>query len=82
MAKNTGYIHLTREDLAAKACVSPALISFYFKSMTHLRHEIMTEAITLGIPEIVAQGLALGDQQARDAPALLKAKAATLLANF
>ena len=50
--------------------------------MTQLRRDIMRYAVREGLAEIVAQGLANGDDHAKKAPAELKATAATLLANF
>ena len=77
-----GYTKVTRDAVADAAGVSMGLVSRYFGTMKNLRRDIIRYAIRNDIAEIIAQGLANGDDHARKAPANLKAKAATLLANF
>lgn len=81
-AKDVGYTKVTRDAVADAAGVSMGLVSRYFGTMKNLRRDIIRYAIRNDIAEIIAQGLANGDDHARKAPANLKAKAATLLANF
>jgi len=82
MAKEDSYLRVTRDSVAIRAGVSVGLVSRYFGTMTQLRRDIMRYAVREGLAEIVAQGLANGDDHAKKAPAELKATAATLLANF
>lgn len=81
-AKEVGYNKVTRDAVAVAAGVSMGLVTRYFGTMKNLRRDIIRYAIRNDIAEIIAQGLANGDDHARKAPAELKAKAATLLANF
>lgn len=82
MAIEDGYHRITRDGVAEKAGVSFSLVTKYFGTMNQLRKDVMRTAIKQSIPEIVAQGLANGDDRAKKAPAELKAQAATLIANF
>ena len=82
MAKTEGYNKITRDKIAEGAGVSMGLVTRYFGTMNQLKTAIMRRAIKQGIAEIIAQGLANGDDHAKKAPAELKAEAATLLANF
>lgn len=82
MAKEQGYHKITRDAVAECAGVSMGLVTRYFGTMKQLKTAVMRTAVKQGIPEIVAQGLANGDDHAKKAPAELKAEAATLLANF
>lgn len=81
-AKERGYNKVTRDGIAEGAGVSMGLVTRYFGTMKNLRRDIIRYAISNDVAEIIAQGLANGDDHARKAPAELKAKAATLLANF
>lgn len=81
-AKEHGYLSVTRNMLAEKAKVSPGLVTHYFASMVQLKRAIMRAAVEHKIPEIVAQGLSIGDKNAKKAPAELKALAATVLVNM
>lgn len=82
MAKEQGYHKITRDAVAECAGVSMGLVTRYFGTMKQLKTAVMRTAVKQGIPEIVAQGLANGDDHAKKAPAELKAEAARLLANF
>lgn len=81
-AKEVGYTKITRDGVAEGAGVSMGLVTRYFGTMKQLKRDVIRYAIRNEIAEIIAQGLANGDDHARKAPAELKAKAATLLANF
>ena len=74
------YRDVTREALASHVPCSPALVSFYFGSMTRLRHAIMTFAVQQENLIVLAQGLAVGDIKAKKAPHALREKAARILA--
>lgn len=77
-----GYYNVTRDEIADAAGVSMGLVTRYFGSMKQLRRDIMRHAIKDEIPEIIAQGLANGDEHAKKAPTELKEKAAKLLASL
>ncbi len=77
-----GYHKITREDIAKEAGVSPGLVSRYFNTMVQLRRAIIRAAINQNIPEIIAQGIANGDENAKKAPSELKRKAIELITNF
>jgi len=79
VAQSVGYRKVTRVLVAERAGVSDTLVSRYFATMNQLRQAIMRRAVVLEIPEIVAQGLADGETQARKAPEALKEKAVALL---
>lgn len=80
-AKAVGYHKVTRDAIADGAGVSMGLVTRYFGTMGQLKRAVMRAAITQGVAEVVAQGLANGDPQARKAPAELKAQAAAVLTN-
>ena len=78
-AKFEGYKNITRDGVAAAAGVSVGLVTRYFGTMVKLSRDIMRSAVRNEIPEIIAHGLANGDDHAVKAPAELKAKAIALL---
>lgn len=82
LSVKVGYTNVSRGALATEAGVSNALVTHYFGTMKQLKRAIMRSAIGRSIPEIVAQGLAIGDDNARKAPVELKARAATALVNM
>lgn len=81
LATEHGYHKVTRDQIAKAAGVSMGLVSHYIGTMTQFRRTLMRAAIKQEVAEVVAQGLALGDEHARKAPAELKARAAELIAN-
>lgn len=76
IARSKGYTKVTREAIADKGKVSPALISHYFGTTVQLKRDIMRAAVQQGIVEVVAQGLADRNPYALKAPDDLKQKAA------
>lgn len=74
-ARRYGYRKMTRELIAARAEVSPALVSLYLGTMTHLRRHVMREAIKREIVAIVAEGLAERDAAALRTTGDLRAQA-------
>lgn len=76
-----GYHKITRDTVADSAGVSVGLVTRYFGTMNQLKTAVMRAAVKRGIPEIVAQGLAHGDNHAKKAPTDLKEKAAAILSN-
>ncbi len=81
LAKTTGYTKITRDGIAEAAGVSFGLVTKYFGTMNQLKVAVVRSAVKQGIPEIVAQGLANGDERARKAPDTLKQEAIQLLLN-
>ena len=70
-----GYLDLTHPKVAGRVEVSPSLVRKYYVDKSKLRDAVMSEAVRLGIPEIVLQGLAAKDPIAHNAPARLRAAA-------
>jgi DNA-binding transcriptional regulator YbjK len=81
LAKTKGYDKITRDSIAKEAGISVGLVTRYFKTMAQLKRAVMRAAIQREVTEIIAQGLANGDEHAKKAPAELKDKAAVLIAN-
>jgi len=81
LARKVGYTALRRADIAQAAGCSAGLITpSYFPTMLDLQNAVMREAVRLRIPEIIAQGLAIKDPIARQAPEYVKRNALELLA--
>lgn len=74
-AKQHGYTNVTRHDIALRASCAPALVPYYFGTMTELRRAIMSEAIRTRELCIIAQGIADGHPKAKRAPDELKREA-------
>lgn len=70
-----GWDKLTRRPIARRAGVSAGSVSNAFGSMGALKDAVMALAIEQGLLRILAQGLAAGNDIARNAPPDLKAKA-------
>lgn len=64
LAVTHGYENVTREALADRCNVSPALISHYFGTMALLRRAMMGEAITTANLTVLLQGIAAKDKRA------------------
>ena len=75
IASEQGYLKITHSHVAGRVEVSPSLIRKYYVDKSKLREAVMAEAVRLGIPEIVLQGLAAKDPIAHGASATLKAAA-------
>lgn len=71
-AKESGYRHITREAVAARACVAPATVFNAFGTMLDLKGRVMRVAVERGLVELVAQGIADGSPIALGAPEELK----------
>lgn len=82
LSKTKGYHKLTRDEIAVGADIAAGLVSHYFGTMIKLRRDIIREAITQKIPEIIAQGLANNDDHAKKAPTELKRQALDLISNY
>lgn len=79
VAREVGYNHMTREQVAEAAGVSMGLVSKYFNTMCQLRRDVMRYAVKNEVLEIIAQGLVHKDKHARKASDELKDKALSLL---
>ena len=75
IAGEQGYLKITHSHVAGRVKVSPSLVRKYYVDKSKLRDAVMSEAVRLGIPEIVLQGLAAKDPIAHNAPARLRAAA-------
>lgn len=74
-AKKTGYEKITRDEIAERANVSVGLVTRYFGTMKNLKRAVMRAAVNSGVYEVVAQGMANGDEQAKKATEEVKQKA-------
>lgn len=72
IAESEGISRVTRGRVADVAGVSDATVSNAFGTMAGLRRALMWEARKRPLLKVLAQGLALGDDIARDAPDDLK----------
>jgi AcrR family transcriptional regulator len=81
MATKHGYDALTRDAVAAHAGVAKGQIHHAFNTMTQLRRAVMRAAVHRELRPIIAQGLAEGCKEARNAPEWLKREALELLMN-
>ena len=70
-----GYDKITRDQVAMTANVSPAIISYYFKTMPQFRRSIMGEAIKQQQLQIIAQGIVNRDPRALNLSDKIKTKA-------
>ncbi|MGL4546344.1 MAG: TetR family transcriptional regulator [Plesiomonas sp.] len=75
IATNEGYDALRRDKVATRAGVATGSVSHHFKGMDVLRTAVMEMAIKNETLGIIAQGLAQGDEAARNAPEELKRRA-------
>ena len=64
LAVTHGYTNVTREALADRCHISPALVSHYFGTMALLRRAIIGEAIRTENLDIILQGIAAKDTRA------------------
>lgn len=82
LAKTKGYRNITRGDIAIRANISPALVTYYFTSIEALRVAILKLAIKQSVLEIIAQGLVNEDPLVIQAPKDLKYRAVAYLAGL
>jgi AcrR family transcriptional regulator len=76
VASARGWRQMTRDCIAVAAGVSPALVSARLGTMDALRRSVMRAAVKQRVVSVVAEGLAVGDAQARKASDELKRLAA------
>jgi AcrR family transcriptional regulator len=79
LAESVGYSRITREAVAARAGVSPAVVNFRFGTMAVFKRHLMRYAIRNERLPVVAQGLAIRDAHARRAPDDVKKRAIAYL---
>src|ERR1035437_4857716 len=75
LARQEGYLNVTREALSQVAQCSPALISNLFGTMPQLRRAVMSAALAQRELTVIAQGLEAGDSKAKRAPASIQREA-------
>jgi AcrR family transcriptional regulator len=80
LAARVGFRHVTRKLVADKVGCALATVSYHYLTMDKLHDATMRRAIELRLPLIVAQGLAEGHKDARNAPYTLRNAAAKLIA--
>lgn len=79
VAEKIGYHHMTRDQIAKEAGVSPGLITARLGTMAKMRTVVMREAIKGPNLRVLGQGLALMDKIAMKAPDELKRAAGKAL---
>jgi len=75
LAPRVGYNRLTRDVIATRAGISPALVTHHMGTMAELRRCIMREAVHREHLPVIAQGLACQDRHAMKAPDALRRRA-------
>lgn len=80
MAVVDGLDCLTRDAVAAGACVSKGAINHHFKTIENLRTEVMKRAVEMEDLKLIAQGIACDNEVAQSAPHGLRVKALSSLA--
>jgi len=74
-AEASHYMHITREDIAARAGVSASAVSYHFENMDVLRVQLMRCAIRREFLPVIAQGCVAGDLYVLKAPEELRRRA-------
>ena len=72
VAFHTGWMKMTRSNVAFQAGVAEGLVNRYFSTMTQLRRAVMRHAVQNDMVKIVAEGIALRDAAAMKASEELK----------
>lgn len=76
LAERIGFANITRQNLAAAADVSPALVSLRLGTMPQVHRSIMRAAVRGQCLRVIAQGLAVKAPAAMRAPQELIDRAA------
>lgn len=79
LAQKDSFEWLTRAAVAEAACVSPGLVSAYFKPFTELKREVLREAVRTKNIDILAQGMAARHPLVANLPMSLRDKVAKRL---
>lgn len=76
LAERTGWRTLTHAAVAAHAGVSQGLVVARLGTKTEMLRDVMRRAVNRGVARVVAEGLAVGDKQAKRASPALREEAA------
>lgn len=68
VAAEHGYNRMTRDQIAAAAHVSPALVSARLGTMDAMRRSVMRAAVKGNVLKVIAQGVLARDRHALAAP--------------
>lgn len=79
LARKRGFASLTRDAVATQAGVAQGCVNAAYGTVAALRDEVMRCAVDDQMLDIVAQGLAVGHDVARNASPDLKARALATL---
>lgn len=82
MSADGGFTRLTRDSVAFEAGVAAGMVNKCFGTMEGLRRAVVSQAVITENLEVIAQGLAVGYEEARRAPAQLKTRALAMLGSL
>lgn len=75
MAQRDGFAAITRDGVAAEAGVAMGSVNHHYGTMQVLRDAVMQRAVEEEQLELIAQGIAMGDNVAKSAPLELRQRA-------
>lgn len=79
MAQRDGFAAITRDGVAAEAGVAMGSVNHHYGTMQVLRDAVMQRAVEEEQLELIAQGIAMGDNVAKTATLALRKRALTTL---
>lgn len=79
MAQRDGFAAITRDGVAAEAGVAMGSVNHHYGTMQVLRDAVMLRAVEEEQLELIAQGIAMGDNVAKTAPLELRQRAISTL---
>lgn len=79
LASEQGFGAITRDAIARRAGMASGSVNRAYGTIEAVREEVMREAVRAELLDIVAQGIATGNETARSAPPDLKARALATL---
>ena len=79
MAQRDGFASITRDGVAAEAGVAMGSVNHHYGTMQVLRDAVMQRAVEEEQLELIAQGIAMGDNVAKSAPLELRQRAISTL---
>lgn len=79
MAQRDGFAAITRDGVAAEAGVAMGSVNHHYGTMQVLRDAVMQRAVEEEQLELIAQGIAMGDNVAKSAPLELRQRAISTL---
>ena len=74
-ARNEGYLHVSRNNIAKKLKITPSLVYWHFRSKNELIDAVVEYAIQYNITRIIAQCVIMQDDRLRHVPDQIKIKA-------